>query len=449
MNSVFHSATASLNPSLFQNHAAITVLIFILTSFVLLKKPFNIHEAWATTAGAALMLLFGSLSLAQAYKTVSDGSDVLIFLFALMLFSALLDRAGFFEYCALSAANAARGNVKILYRNIFLVGAAVTALLSLDTTAIILTPIVVSLVQKLKLKAHPFLIACAFVANTGSLLLPVSNLTNLLFQHTFNIPFFTFAAHMFLAQIVAIACNYFLFVRLFSASMPTNYKQDLPEATSAIGDQTFFKISLAVLLLVLIGYFIGALYNIQPYIIALIGCVTLLIAGFKRKQLQIRQLAKQISWELFPFVIGLFIVIKGIENLGLVQTVSGWLATVGDSVLLQILAMASITAIGSNIVNNVPMALLSIAVLEKSHTHGYTGQFAALLGCNLGPNLTIAGSLATMLVITTARKRGEQIGAWEFFKTGVIVTPITLLAASLALWLSLAILDVGVWGGAK
>jgi arsenical pump membrane protein len=106
---------------------------------------------------------------------------------------------------------------------------------------------------------------------------------------------------------------------------------------------------------------------------------------------------------------------------------------------VQIVATAFGAGLGSNVINNIPMALLSISVLSHSHST-LAAQYGALLGCNLGPNLTVAGSLATMLVISTARKKGEHLSALEFFKIGLFTTPFLLITASIGLWVSLSII---------
>ncbi|RYJ03798.1 MAG: DUF563 domain-containing protein, partial [Actinomycetales bacterium] len=143
--------------------------------------PRGLSEAWFTCGGGLLMLLFGLETPSQALGMVDQGKDALFFLAGLLLLAELMRVSGFFEWAAVHAARSAKGDGAKLYRNVFLLGAAVTALLSLDTTAVMLTPVVLAFVGRLELKAKPFLFACAFIANTGSLLLQVSNLTNLLF----------------------------------------------------------------------------------------------------------------------------------------------------------------------------------------------------------------------------------------------------------------------------
>ncbi|HEY9772406.1 MAG TPA: ArsB/NhaD family transporter [Planktothrix sp.] len=411
-----------------------TVAVFLTTLVLVLKRPWRLHEAWAALIGSFLMLALGLEAPEQAWNTVLQGKDVLLFLLALMIFSALIDQTGFFEWAAIHAAKAAKGSGRALFRNVFLVGAAITALLSLDTTAIILTPIVMSFINRLKLEPRPFLLACAFVSNTGSLLLPVSNLTNLLFQSAFDIPFVSFTLHMALAQIVVIALNYWIMFHLFKSSLPEKYDDDLPEPSSVIKDETFFRSALIVLLLVLIGYFAASQVHVPPYIIASIGCVILFVCGLSRKRLDVPKLHKDIDWTLFPFVIGLFVVMRAVENLGLAKSLAAGLKSVGDGLLPQITINAFANAIGSNLINNIPMALLSISVIKEFHASGFASQFGALLGCNLGPNITVTGSLATMLVIASARKRGANVSAQDFFKAGIKITPLLLLAGSVVLW---------------
>ncbi|BDI28782.1 arsenic transport integral membrane protein ArsB [Capsulimonas corticalis] len=423
-------------------HLVLTLGVFLLTLTLILLRPRGMNEAWATGMGGAAMLLLGLETPGQAWRTVAQGADVLAFLLALMALSALIDLSGFFAWAALHAARMARGDGGVLYRNVFILGAVVTMLLSLDTTAVILTPIVLSFVGRLKLSARPFLIACAFVANTGSLLLPVSNLTNLLFVGAFHWSFGAFVLRMALPQIAALAANYALFRRLFRREIPKEYAlEGLPRPSEAISDPSYFRAALFVLAGVLIGYFIGALAGILPYVIAFAGCLVLIVWGKWRRRVSLRRLSMHISWSLFPFVVGLFVVVRGVENLGLPALpalAARGLAAAGGASAAQIGVTAFGAGMGSNVVNNIPMALLAISSLRAAHA-GPAAQYGALLGCNLGPNLTVAGSLATMLVISNARKRGEDIGAADFFQVGSIATPIILLAAALGLWAALRV----------
>ncbi len=419
---------------------ALTLLVFALTLALILIRPRGLSEAWAAIAGGGLMLVLRLETPAQAWHTVALGADVLLFLLGLLILSDLLRASGFFEWAAILAARAAGGDGRTLYRNVFVLGALTTAFLSLDTTAVILTPIVLSFVGRLKLTPRPFLLACAFVANTGSLLLPVSNLTNLLFESAFHWSFGRFVLTMALPQVAALLANFWLFRRLLASDLPDKFDGDsLPEAAEVIPDVPYFRGSVLVLCLVLLGYFAGSLLHVPPYAVALAGCAVLMGWGMWRRQVGFG-LVKEISWPIFPFVIGLFVVVQGVENLGLASLAARGLAAAGSSPPALVLASAFGAGVGANVVNNIPMALLSISALHQNAAPA--AQYGALLGCDLGPNLTVAGSLATMLVITSARKQGEDVGARDFFRTGLRVTPLILLAASLALWLTLRLISL-------
>ena len=180
---------------------------------------------------------------AQAGEVLRAGESVLLFLLVLLVFSALLPLRLF----RLAAVH--------LYRT-FLLGALTTATLSLDTTAVILTPLVRAFVARLRLPARPYVFACAFVANTASLLLPVSNLTNLLLAAKFGLPFSSFVAHMALPQGAALMVNYGLFRWLFRRELPAKFDPArLPDPATLLPSPPFFRAAVVTLAAVLIGYF--------------------------------------------------------------------------------------------------------------------------------------------------------------------------------------------------
>ena len=369
---------------------------------------------------------------AQAWRVTQTGQEALLFLLSLLLLSALLERSGFFEWAAIEAARRAGGNGRRLYRNVFLLGALITVALSLDTTAVILTPVVLAFVSRLNLPARPYLFACAFVANAASLPLPVSNLTNLIFAGAFGFPFVGFFARMLLPQCAALLVNYFLFTRVFKSGLPPEFSDtNLPESLSVVPNTSYFKASVGILGLVLVGYFAAPFVHLPPYAAGFMGCLALAIWGARTKRVDLG-LLREISWPVFPFVIGLFVVIGGVENLGLTAPIARQLAAL-HSPLLGLLAAAGGAGAASNIVNNLPAALLARSVLLSAHAASPL-IYAALLGTNIGPNLTLSGSLATLLVREAAQKKGETLGARDFLKVGLLVTPLTLLAAVLTLW---------------
>ena len=413
-------------------HTALTVLVFVATLALVLKRPRGTHEALWTTLGALAMLVLGLVTPRDVVSVAASGKEALLFLLALLLLSALLEKSGFFEWAAVHAARAARGDGRALYRNVFILGALITAALSLDTTAVILTPLVLAFVRRIRLPARPYVFACAFIANTASLPLPVSNLTNLLFASTFNFSFRAYAARMILPQLIAIAANYALFRRAFRDELPPRFDPSvLPDPESVVPHRGYFRAATAALGVVLIGYFVAPHYGVTPYAVAFTLAAPLFVYAFASKRASLT-LLRELSWGVFPFVLGLFVVVRAVDKLGLTEMGAAWITQSHLAAPLDVLVPASATALASNLINNLPAALLARGVLTAAHAPD-PSVYGALLGADIGPNITIFGSLATILVLSEARKKGEDLGGMDILRVGIRVTPLVLLAASLAL----------------
>jgi len=414
---------------------AITLAVFAAALLGTLLRPRGWNEAWWTASGALVLLLLGLVTPGMAWSVTWAGREMLFFLLALLILAAQLEKSGFFEWAAIHAARLAGGDARRLYRNVFLLGAAITATLSLDTTAVILTPLVLAFVARLNLPAQPYVFACAFVANTASLLLPVSNLTNLLFTSAFHLSFGSFVARMALPQIAALAVNYACFRWLFRGQLPDSFDSSpLPDPDSVIPHRGYFLGAVSILGLVFVGYFAAPFAHLPPYSVGFAGCFLLGLWGIRTQQFNL-SLLREVAWPLFPFVIGLFVLVRGVENLGLTTSASEWLSTSNSHHFSTLLITAAGVGGVSNIVNNIPAALLARGVLQSSHAAPPL-IYSALIGTNLGPNLTLFGSLATMLVLTTSRKKGVDIRGLDFFRIGLIVTPLTVLVAALLLWVT-------------
>jgi arsenical pump membrane protein len=417
--------------------AVLTLAISGATLVLVILKPRGLREAIWTVLGAAVLLGLGLVTPRDVVAVALSGKGALLFLLALLLLSALVEASGFFEWAAIQAAGRARGDGRALYRNVFLLGSAVTVALSLDTTAVMLTPLVLAFVARLGLPARPYVIACAFVANTASLLLPISNLTNLLFAETFELGFARFAARMVLPQIVALGATYALCRLRFRAELPRRFDASLlVSPAAAVVHPGYFRASVAVLGLVFAGYFVAALAHVEPYFVAFGGVAVLLGYGLATKRVALRSLL-DLSWDLFPFVIGLFVVVRGVENLGVASVAAGWLRHRGGDPLTTMVASSAGTALAANAMNNLPAALVARSAIADAHA-GEAAVYGALLGANIGPNIVPFGSLATMLVLGIARKKGQEIRGVEVLKTGIWMTPLVLLAALAALALGFA-----------
>jgi arsenical pump membrane protein len=412
-----------------------TLVIFVGTMFLVVRRPRQWPEAVWTCLGAGLLIALRLVSPAEAGAVVLEAADALLFLLALLILSALLERSGFFDWAAILAASRARGSVRTLYRNVFLLGALITTVLSLDTTAVILTPVVLAFVRRLELRARPFVFACAFVANVASLSLPVSNLTNLLFATTFQLSFARFGLRMLLPSLTALAINYWLFCRIFRRDLDREFAlEQLPAPRSAVPHRGYFRWSVGVFGAVCVGYFLAPLIHARPYQIGFAGCAVLLVVGVVLRRLDFA-MARKLQWSVFPFAMGLFVVVRAVENLGVARLAAALLARIPQQPLIVVPATALLAGIGANVVNNLPAALLARHILQAAHAP-MPAVYGALIGTNIGPNVVVIGSLATMLVLARAGKDGDAPSNLDFLRVGLRVTPLVLLAASMTLALT-------------
>jgi arsenical pump membrane protein len=195
--------------------------------------------------------------------------------------------------------------------------------------------------------------------------------------------------------------------------------------------QPYFLACVSVLLAVLLGYFIAPLAGLEPYWVAFAGCGVLVVAGAVTGCVGARAVG-ELSWGVLPFVVGLFIAVRGLENLGIVSASSAWLSGMRPDSPKTLFAAAAATAIASNVVNNLPATLIARNVLEGSHAHLGT-VLAALVGADVGPIVTPFGSLATMLVLALARRAGEGLHTRRLVALCVWAAPAIVVATTLAL----------------
>jgi len=416
----------------------ITLSVFAAMLALVIVRPRRWNEAWWTMLGAAAMVVLGLVSPREAIDATLAGKSALLFLLALLALSLLVGKSGFFDWAAIRSARLAKGNTRALFRNAFVLGAIVTAILSLDTTAVILTPVMLAVVKRLRLPAPPYIFLCAFVANVGSLVLPISNLTNILFADTFHMTFAAFASRMIAPQLAALVTTYALLRWHFRRELPDSFDgASLPEPSSVVPNRAYFLACVTVLAVVLVGYFLAPLVGLEPYIIAFAGSGLLAITGAVTGRVSIKTVG-ELSWGLFPFVVGLFIAVQGLENLGIVGITSGWLEHMRQGSPEKTLAVAGAAAVASNVMNNLPAALVARSVLANARAQTVT-VLAALVGTDAGPMVIPFGSLATMLVLALARQEGEEVPAGRFVMFGLWAVPVVVVATAFALALNVAL----------
>jgi arsenical pump membrane protein len=416
----------------------IGILIFAITLGTILVRPYRISEALAAAVGALLMLLAGILPPIQALQVLKSEWNIYGFFLGLMTISAIADQAGIFNSMAAQAGHWAGGSSRKLYLGIFTIGVMITALLSNDATALILTPAVYALVTRLRLPALPFMFACTFIADTASFLLPVSNPINILVLDQFGGGLGIFLHYLLLPALFCISLNTALFFWLFRSDLRHSYDvKDLP--TAAPPDRPFFRFTLVSLGIIGAAFVLASAFQFPLSLVALAGAILLLFGARRFGYLQWNRLRKEISWSLFIFISGMFLVIQGVDNLGLTdQFGSSLIRLAGSSPLRAILFSAAGSALGANLINNVPMALVMISALRAIHAGATANSgliYATILGCDLGPNLTTVGSLATILWLLILRRKGLEISSLEYFKLGILVVPVMIVVSAILIWL--------------
>jgi arsenical pump membrane protein len=420
-----------------------TSLVGVLTLVGIMTRPFRWNEALIAMAGAGVLLILGLIGPADAFFTLVRDWNTFLFFLGMMGLSALAEAAGLFDWLAVQAARFAGKSAARLFLNVFLLGSLISMLLSNDATALILTPIVYVLVTKLRLPVLPYLFACTFIADTASFLLPVSNPINIIIISRLPLDLLTFLRLLFLPSLVVIGLNIGIFFLLYRKQLKGTFDiQRLPSAKQSVKHKAFFRYTCWVLAVVAFAYVMASAVQWPLSLVALGGAVLLLIGGLSWRRTSLRQVASRISWSIFGFIGGMFIVVRAIEDTGLTAMFGNWLLRLsGGTSFGAVLVGTAGAALGTNLINNVPMAVVMVSALEgiqhaaPAIQHGFIA--ATIFGCDLGPNLTTVGSLATVLWLLILRQRNVDVSGLDYFKVGVVVTPLMLVAGALTIWLLL------------
>ncbi|MGI8589345.1 MAG: ArsB/NhaD family transporter [Chloroflexia bacterium] len=413
-------------------------LIFVVTLALIITRPNGLPEALAALGGGAAMLLLGIATMGQALGLLWDNLNVFGFFLGLMAISALADSAGAFEWLAGIAGRTAKGSARRLFVNVFLVGVLITVFLSNDATALILTPLVYALVTRLRLRPLPYMFACTFVADTASFVLPVSNPINIIVLQAFPADLGTYLAHLLPAALLVIAANIGLFLFIFRREIGGRFDTarlaDTPPAHSAL-----LRFSLIALALIGAAYVVAGRERWPLSLPALGGSVLLLAGARFFGSWEPRRWAREISWPIFGFIAGMLVVVQGVENIGLTGAFGrALLGMAGDSPAAAVALTAAGSAVGTNLLNNVPMALVMVSAIHAGGAAAPVHNalvYATILGADLGPNITVVGSLATMLWLLILRRKGLEVSAWDYFRLGISVTPLLIALGALAVWL--------------
>jgi arsenical pump membrane protein len=402
----------------------ITWLIAALVIFGILFRPWGLSEALWAVAGAVLLVAGSLLSWHQAWAAVARGTNVYLFLAGMMLLSELARAQGLFEWIAARAVRAARGAPRRLFMLVYLVGIVVTALLSNDATAVVLTPAVYAATRQARTEPLPYLLICAFIANAASFLLPIANPANLVVYDNHLPRLGPWLAQFLLPSVLAVGVTFFV-LRATQRAALAGTVHDTPSVPALEPSARLAATGIALTVIVLLwasatGRMLG-----PPTFVAAVLTVALTLASAGRNPWP---LVKGVSWSILPLVAGLFVLVSGLARTGLLGLLRLLIADLAlRSGVLAGFAVGTGIAAASNVMNNLPMALVAASL---GTAHGLAAvRTSMLIGVDLGPNLSVTGSLATLLWLVALRREQVRIDSLTFLKIGVLVMPPALLAA--------------------
>lgn len=388
-------------------------------------RPRGLPEATVAVPAALLVVVIGAVPFADARAQIGGLLPVVGFLAAILMLAQLCADEGLFVAAGHLVARLCRGRTGPLLGGVFAVAAAITAVLSLDATVVLLTPVVLATAARVGARPRPYVYACAHLANSASLLLPVSNLTNLLAFTASGLSFTRFAALMTLPWLAAIAVEYVVFRRVFAADLAAGAHPPEPDEDGP-GVPVF---TLVVLATTLAGFVVTSFAGAEPLWAALAGAAVLAVRALGQRKTTVKGLVRAAHPLFCLFVLALGVVVKAVVDHGLGNGISSLLP--GGSSLPALLAVATVAAVLANLINNLPAILALLPVVAAA---GPGPLLAALIGVNLGPNLTYVGSLATLLWRRILHTHGAAPELGHFTRLGLLTVPATLAASTLALW---------------
>lgn len=396
-------------------------------------RPFSWPEAIWAVLGALALLAFGLIGLDVAWAGVLKGTDVYLFLTGMMLLAETARSEGLFDWLAAVATKRAAGSATRLFLLIYGVGTVVTVFMSNDATAVVLTPAVAAAVKTAKVKDPlPYLFICALIANAASFVLPISNPANLVIYGSRMPPLLEWLPRFALPSILSIACTYAVLRWSQNSALKGETVEknvEIPEL-STNGKLAGIGIGLtAVVLLVSSGF------DIQLGLPTAICGVLTAVAVLIRKRSSPWTTIKGISWGVLPLVAGLFVLVEALDKTGLIRTIGELLHQAAQrSVNETAWGAGVLIAFLCNLMNNLPAGLIAGSAVQAAHVPDRVTS-AILVGVDLGPNLSVTGSLATILWLNALKREDVTVSAWRFLKLGFLVMPPALLLALAGLFI--------------
>jgi arsenical pump membrane protein len=400
-------------------------LIVAVSILLMLIRPRDIPEVYWVGGGAILLIVLRLIPLQLAGKAAAEGSDVYLFLIGMMLLSELAREHGVFDWLSSAALKGSHGSCVRLFTLVYGVGTLVTIFMSNDATAVVLTPAILAAIRKAKVAPLPYLLACAMIANAASFVLPISNPANLVVFHTNMPPLQRWLMSFALPSILSIAATYLVLRFVFRKELAGSLEEgDRAKPLSANGKIVLGGIASMVAVLLAasaLGRDLGLPTCLAALAITAVVCIKARTSPWS--------LMKEISWATIALVAGLFVMVDAVQSMGALKLTQAGLQSVQRlAPALAALITGLVVGIANNLVNNLPLGLIAGATLQAERATRLMAN-AVLIGVDLGPNLSVTGSLATILWLIALRKEKLDVSGWDFFRVGVIAMPVALAAS--------------------
>ncbi|MBD9512857.1 arsenic transporter [Pseudomonas sp. PDM22] len=425
----------------------VAVAVFVFTLVLVIWQPRGLGVGWSAALGAIIALAAGAVSLHDIPTVWAIVWNATATFIAVIIISLLLDEAGFFEWAALHVARWANGGGRRLFAFCVLLGAAVSALFANDGAALILTPIVMSMLLALRFSPAAtlaFVMAAGFIADTASLPLVVSNLVNIVSADYFGLGFAEYASVMVPVNLASVAATLLVLFLFFRRDIPRQYALDaLKEPKAAIHDRATFIVGWWTLLVLLVGLFALEPLGIPVSAVAAVCAAILFAIAARGHRISTRRVLREAPWQVVVFSLGMYLVVYGLKNADLTDFLTHLLDRLAEQGLWSAaIGTGLLSALLSSVMNNMPSVLVGALSIQGSNAEGLVREamiYANVIGCDLGPKITPIGSLATLLWLHVLERKGMRIPWGYYFKVGIVLTlPVLLITLSaLALRLSL------------